>query len=66
MLKNQDIADLLKVGDKQFRESILKLLNSSQLIEILQDMKTDDLVDLIGLLKVNKRKKFLMRLEIMN
>ncbi len=57
MLKNQDIADLLKVGDKQFRESILKLLNSSQLIEILQDMKTDDLVDLIGLLKVNKRKK---------
>ncbi|MBI9013225.1 MAG: magnesium transporter [Clostridiales bacterium] len=55
-LKNQDIADLLKVGNNTFRKSILKILDSERLIQVFQNMKIDDIVDLIGLLKVNRRK----------
>ncbi|MGB3366719.1 MAG: magnesium transporter [Acidaminobacteraceae bacterium] len=63
MLKDQDIADMLKVGEDNFRKSILKLLNSNQLIQVFQGMKTDDIVDLIGLLKVSKRKKIFAEIE---
>ena len=63
VLKNQDVADLLKVGEKSFRKLILKLLTSHHLIQVFQDMKTDDIVDLIGLLKVNKRKEIFDEIE---
>lgn len=56
-LTNNNIAELLKVGNERLRKSILRFVNLERLIQIFQLMKTDDIVDLIGLMKVNTRKQ---------
>ncbi len=55
-LKDRNIAELLKVGDREVCKSILKHIEFGRIISVLNEMKTDDVVDVMGLMNVDIRK----------
>lgn len=62
-LKDRNIAELLKVGDREVCKSILKHIEFGRIISVLNEMKTDDVVDVMGLMNVDIRKILLNEIK---
>ncbi len=63
LLRTEDLADIFEESDEELQFNILKCKSSEEIIEIFSHMAADDITDILGLLKIQKRKELLRHMK---
>ena len=63
LLRTEDLADIFEESDEELQFNILKCKNSEEIINIFSHMAADDITDILGLLKIQKRKELLRHMK---
>jgi len=63
LLRTEDLADVFEESDEQLQKNILKCKSSEEIIDIFSHMAADDITDILGLLKIQKRKELLRHMK---